>query len=158
MGTENKIEGLIIAPLEIHDDERGWLAEIWRADNLKGQVCPAMAYCSMTRPGQSRGPHEHRYQTDRFGVVGPSTLRFYFWDNRSDSPTHGTHLTYDAGESNPSIIVIPPGIVHGYLNIGKLEGLVFNSPDRLYQGEGKREEIDEIRHEDDPNSPFKIDL
>jgi hypothetical protein len=30
-------------------------------------------------------------------------------------------------------------------------------PDRLFMGEGKAEPVDEIRHEDDPSSPFQIE-
>ena len=40
---------------------------------------------------------------------------------------------------------IPPGVVHAYRNVGTIPGLVFNSPNRLYAGYGKREPVDEIR-------------
>jgi len=36
-------------------------------------------------------------------------------------------------------------------------GWVFNGPNRLYAGQGKREPVDEIRHEHDPNSPYQLD-
>ena len=29
-----------------------------------------------------------------------------------------------------------------------MRGMVLNYPDRLYKGSGKKEEVDEIRHED----------
>jgi hypothetical protein len=32
-----------------------------------------------------------------------------------------------------------------------------NFPDRLYKGPGKKEVVDEIRHEDNPRSGFAID-
>lgn len=54
-------------------------------------------------------------------------------------------------------VVIPPGVVHAYKNIGSVDGVVMNFPDRLYAGPGRTEPVDEIRHEDDPESPFKID-
>jgi dTDP-4-dehydrorhamnose 3,5-epimerase len=34
---------------------------------------------------------------------------------------------------------------------------VINCPNRLYRGDQKREEIDEIRHEDDADTPFVMD-
>jgi dTDP-4-dehydrorhamnose 3,5-epimerase len=43
---------------------------------------------------------------------------------------------------------VPPGVVHGYINISDRDGMVLNYPDKLYKGWGKKEEVDEIRHED----------
>ena len=53
--------------------------------------------------------------------------------------------------------MIPPGVVHAYKNIGATPGLVFNCPDRLYAGEGSKEPVDEIRHEESDGSPFALD-
>jgi len=62
-----------------------------------------------------------------------------------------------AGQDNPSLIVVPPGVVHGYKNIGPEPGMVVNFPDKLYKGIGRREDVDEIRYESDPNSVFRLD-
>jgi hypothetical protein len=35
--------------------------------------------------------------------------------------------------------------------------MVINCPNRLFMGAGKKEEIDEIRHEDDPETIYRID-
>ena len=37
------------------------------------------------------------------------------------------------------------------------KGVVVNCPNRLFMGAGKKEEIDEIRHEDDPQTIFTMD-
>ena len=55
------------------------------------------------------------------------------------------------------IVVVPPGVVHAYKNSGDSEGIVLNFPDRLYAGKGRREKVDEVRHEDDPGSPFRVE-
>jgi dTDP-4-dehydrorhamnose 3,5-epimerase len=34
---------------------------------------------------------------------------------------------------------------------------VINLPNQLYAGQGKQEPVDEIRHEDDRDSPYQID-
>ena len=47
--------------------------------------------------------------------------------------------------------------MHAYCNVGGLPGVVINCPNRLYMGEARREEIDEIRHEDDPDTIFRMD-
>jgi len=35
--------------------------------------------------------------------------------------------------------------------------MVINCPNRLYMGEDKREPIDEIRHEDDPETIYRME-
>ena len=151
------IKGVIIRELKQYNDERGWLTELFRHDDLDAEFHPVMSYVSMTKPGVARGPHEHVHQSDLFCFIGPSTFRLYLWDNRSDSPTHRVKTTLDLGESNPALVVVPPGVVHAYRNIGDGEGIVYNAPNRLYAGEGRQEEVDEIRHEDDPGSLYALD-
>jgi dTDP-4-dehydrorhamnose 3,5-epimerase len=132
------------------------LIELFRHDELDAEFHPAMSYVSMTRPGIARGPHEHRDQADLFAFVGPSTFRLWLWDNRPDSPTHGKRHILDAGPDTPTMVVVPAGVVHAYKNIGECDGLVFNAPNRLFMGPGKQQPVDEIRHEDDPDSPFQL--
>jgi len=36
-------------------------------------------------------------------------------------------------------------------------GIVLNAANRLYKGWGRKEPIDEIRHEDRPDTPFQLD-
>jgi dTDP-4-dehydrorhamnose 3,5-epimerase len=55
------------------------------------------------------------------------------------------------------LLIIPPGVVHAYRNVGSEPGLVFNCPNRLYRGPGKKEPVDEIRHEDRPDNLFRLD-
>lgn len=62
-----------------------------------------------------------------------------------------------AGEDAPKSVVIPAGVVHAYKNVGGKQGMVVNSPNRLFAGTGKKDPVDEVRHEDDPNSIFKLD-
>ena len=81
----------------------------------------------------------------------------YLWDNRADSDTHGKHDRFDAGIDNPLAVVVPKGVVHAYKNVGDLEGLVINCPNQLYAGPGRKEPVDEIRHEDAADSAFQLD-
>ncbi len=157
MSNESKIKGVKVIPLKKWEDERGWLSELWRTDNLDPSEYPVMTYVSMTKPGVVRGPHEHVHQTDLFGFLGPSMFRLYLWDNREGSETYGAHETFDLGADKSAATFIPPGVVHAYKNVGEIDGLVVNCANKLYAGEGKKEEVDEIRHEDDQDSKFKID-
>lgn len=154
---DGDIDGLIVKPIRAHHDDRGWLIELFRHDELAESLRPVMAYASMTLPGVARGPHEHRDQTDGFAFFGPSDFRVYAWDLREDSRTYLHTLRIVVGESNPSAIWIPPGVVHAYRNVGEVPGLVFNAPNRLYAGWNRAEPVDEIRHENGDPGRFPID-
>jgi dTDP-4-dehydrorhamnose 3,5-epimerase len=152
-----EIDGVVIREISRFSDSRGWLMELFRQDELDTEYTPAMSYVSMTLPGVTRGPHEHVDQADYFAFIGPSMFRLYLWDNREDSATYGVSARLEVGESTPVAVIVPKGVVHAYKNIGDREGIVFNAPNRLYAGPGRKDPVDEIRHEGDPNSPFRLD-
>ena len=151
------IHDVIVRPLVKFIDERGWLAELFREDEIDRELMPTMAYISMTQPGIARGPHEHVEQTDWFCFMGPSNFKVYLWDKRKDSPSCGIRQVLFAGFDSPRMVIVPPGVVHAYRNIGTENGIVFNAPNRLYGGDGRKSPVDEIRHEDITGSPFQLD-
>jgi dTDP-4-dehydrorhamnose 3,5-epimerase len=151
------IDGVIVRDLRKFNDDRGWLAELFRHDEMTDDFFPVMAYISTTRPGVRRGPHEHVDQADLFCFIGPSNFKLRMWDNRSNSRTFNNVMTLVVGQDNPKSVIVPLGVVHAYENVGNVDGVVVNCPNRLYMGKGKKEEIDEIRHEDDPATPFRMD-
>ncbi|MGD0217262.1 MAG: dTDP-4-dehydrorhamnose 3,5-epimerase family protein [Desulfobaccales bacterium] len=155
-GFESLIPGVVCRPLEVHQDERGWLAEIFRQDELPPDNIPVMAYISVTHPGVGRGPHAHHRQTDLFCFPGPGEFRVMVWDQRPESPAFGLRQDFILGENSPGLIIIPPGVVHGYRNLSDRPGLVCNFANRLYRGPGRQEPVDEIRFEDTPDSPFRL--
>ena len=61
------------------------------------------------------------------------------------------------GAGNPFALVIPPGVVHAYKNAGDTDGWVFNGANRLYKGWNRQEPVDEIRHEEQKDSPYQLD-
>lgn len=154
--TKGKIQDVVVYPIKKFVDERGWLAELFRHDELDEEFYPAMAYLSITEPDTQRGPHEHVDQADLFCFIGPSNFKLRLWDNRKESPTFENIMTLFVGADNPQAVIVPKGVVHAYKNVGSEKGVVINCPNRLFMGEGKREEIDEIRHEDDPATIFQI--
>jgi dTDP-4-dehydrorhamnose 3,5-epimerase len=156
--TKGKIQDVEVYPIKKLADERGWLAELFRHDELKEEFYPAMAYISVTEPLVQRGPHEHADQADLFCFIGAGNFKLRMWDNRKDSPTYQNVMTILVGADNPQAVIIPKGVVHAYKNVSRVEkGIVINCPNRLYMGAGKREEIDEIRHEDDPDTIFRME-
>ena len=154
---DGPIEGVVFRPLVPYNDRRGWLVELYREDELSAGQRPVMAYVSETLPGVARGPHAHVDQSDYFAFVGPGDFVLYLLGRSQRFPTRGHHSRTAVGESNRQCVIIPPGVVHAYKNVGPAPGWVFNAPNRLYAGPGKRAAVDEIRYEDQPGSPFRLD-
>ena len=155
--TSGEIDDVVIRDLRRFSDSRGWLAELFRHDELDPEFYPMMAYTSSTIPGVTRGPHEHVDQADLFCFIGPSNFKLRLWDNRPESQTFNNVVTLVVGEDNPKSVLIPKGVVHAYKNVGLVPGIVFNCPNRLYMGVGKKDQIDEIRHEDDPQTIYRME-
>jgi len=155
--NEGVINDVVVYDLKKYHDDRGWLAELFQHDDLAAEFFPVMSYISFTTPGVQRGPHEHVDQADLFCFIGPSTFKLRLWDNRETSSTYNNVMTLLVGQDDAKAVVVPKGVVHGYKNVGEMDGMVINCPNRLYMGEGKREPIDEIRHEDDPNTIYRMD-
>lgn len=146
------LPGTFLRHLRRYEDARGWLSELFREDELPEGFKPVMGYISVTKSGVQRGPHEHRKQTDGFAFLSGRFL-LTLWENRAEREFCKVEL--EVGEENPVFVTIPPGVVHAYRNVGSDDAFVLNFPDKLYAGWGRSEEVDEIRHEDDPESPFK---
>ena len=153
---QGEIRDVVVRDLRKYEDKRGWLAELFRHDELDSEFYPVMAYTSSTNPGVTRGPHEHVDQADLFCFIGPSNFKLRLWDNRDQSDTYNNVMTVIVGEDNPKSVLIPAGVVHAYQNVGTVDGIVFNCPNRLYMGVDKKDPIDEIRHEDNPDTIYRI--
>lgn len=154
---DGEIEDVIIESVSLYNDQRGWLAEFFRHDEIPKEILPVMGYVSLTHPGIARGPHEHLGQWDYFVFLGPSVFEMYLWDNRKNSPTYQNRIKITVGEGYPFKIAVPPGVVHAYKNIGDKDGIVYNFPNQLYAGKGKKDKVDEVRWENQKDSPFVID-
>ncbi|HEY0077673.1 MAG TPA: dTDP-4-dehydrorhamnose 3,5-epimerase family protein [Pyrinomonadaceae bacterium] len=152
-----KILDVEVRQLRKYVDERGWLAELFRHDELKEEFHPQMGYISLSQPHVQRGPHEHEDQADFFCFIGPANFKLRLWDNRPDSETFRYVMTLHVGADNPASVLVPKGVVHAYRNISHEPGIVINFPNRLFMGTDRKSPIDEIRHEDDPDTIFKLD-
>lgn len=156
--TKGKIQDVVVYPIRKFVDDRGWLAELFRHDEIEQEFYPTMAYISVTEPLVQRGPHEHVQQADLFCFIGPGNFKMRMWDNRAASPTYRYIMTLFVGADNPQAIIVPKGVVHAYKNVGATEkGVVINCPNQLFMGKNKKEPIDEIRHEDDPDTIYTMD-
>lgn len=150
----SNIPGVVIQSLKKYQDSRGWLVELFRNDELPEDFRPAMSYLSVTHPGVARGPHEHVGQTDAFAFID-GTYQLFLWENREGRES--MKEVHVVGADNPVVVLVPPGVVHAYRNAGEKDAFVLNFPDQLYAGWGKKDPVDEIRHEEDTDSRFEMD-
>ncbi|MGI6679030.1 MAG: dTDP-4-dehydrorhamnose 3,5-epimerase family protein [Dehalobacterium sp.] len=145
---KDTINGVITKKLTKHMDDKGYFMETFRLDELAEGLNPVMSYLAYLEPGCTRIPHEHQEKTDVLAFPGPGNFLIRIWDKRQGSSTYGHLMEFYAGQDNPMSVVIPPGLIHGYKNVSRMErGLVINYPDRLYKGWDKKGEVDEIIHE-----------
>lgn len=149
----SQLPGVVVRALGRFEDERGWLSELYREDELPDGFLPVMGYLSVTKPGVARGPHEHREQTDGFAILD-GEYELHLWENRPGLPE--AHEVHNVGTANPVLVIVPPGVVHAYRNVGGRDAFVLNFPNQLYAGRGRKEPVDEIRHEDDESSRFRM--
>lgn len=161
---EVKVHGIFEVPglpsvrveaLPLFKDDRGSLHELFRTDEIPAGFKPLMACSSWSHPGVTRGPHQHVGQDDYFTFAGPSNFTVYLWDDRPGAAGAAKGWFIHTGEQAPSRIHVPRGVVHAYRNTGNACGLVVTVTSLLFKGEGRSDPVDEIRHELNPNSPYK---
>ena len=86
---------------------------------------------TVTFPGRIRAWGIHRRTVDRlFAATG--SLCIVCYDGRRSSPTHGAVNEFMFGERNQGLVLIPPGVYHGWKNIGDNEATIISMPSVLY--------------------------
>ena len=62
-------------------------------------------------------------------------VKIVVFDGRNGSPTYGLANEFLVSEKNPGLLIIPPNLYHGWKNIGIVEAIIINMPDRMYDYE-----------------------
>ncbi len=101
------IDGVRRLPLALHEDERGWFAELVRASALPKPI--KQANLSRSRAGVVRGLHYHERGQDDVFVCLSGTVRVVVLDRMS-----GETFTEDVGDDNRVAIYVPGTHAHGY--------------------------------------------
>ncbi len=136
------IANVVARPLRVNRDPRGILVETLRADwrdCYDAAERPfAQSYYSLTEPWIARDEdrwHVHARQEDRF-VVPAGDVALALHDVRDGSPTRGRLNLIRLGDSNGDngqyLVVIPCGVLHGFMVVGPKAALLLNYPTRLY--------------------------
>lgn len=114
-----------LRPLTARLDERGRLTEIYRAtDDPHGF---GQAYVTTASAGVIKAWHRHRKQWDRwYCVAGAAKVGLF------DAAT-GESQTVILAADHPQLLVIPPGIYHGFTPChGHREAAILNLPSHQY--------------------------
>ena len=140
------IDGVRLAPQAIWPDDRGYFFEVGRiGQGVIADFPPSSTQISatFTYPGAIKAFHYHLHQTDCW-IPSAGMLQVGLVDLREQSPTFGAKNTLYIGMLRPWMIVVPPGVAHGYKVIGtEPAGLIYVT-NRCYDpgDEGR------IRHDD----------
>jgi dTDP-4-dehydrorhamnose 3,5-epimerase len=117
------IEGILIEPLQIYPDDRGFFCELARlGKGLAAKMVPDEQHkiqvsLTLTYPGTIKAIHYHSEQTDLWAPVS-GMVQVFLYDLRRNSSTFGAINTIFAGRFQPWEILIPPGVAHGYKALG----------------------------------------
>jgi dTDP-4-dehydrorhamnose 3,5-epimerase len=131
------INGVEIKKLEKHCDDRGYFLEVLKHGETTFCDVKQTSYAE-TYPGVVKAFHWHKEQTDVwFPVKGE--LQVVLYDLREDSPTQRETQVVYAGESNPVMIYIPPGVAHGYRVLGDKNAGVFYHMSKAYDSKNPDE-------------------
>lgn len=101
------IDGVVCKSLVVHPDERGWLMEILRSDEDLFDIF-GQCYVTVTYNGAIKGFHMHRRQTD-YVVCIRGMIKLVLYDDFT-----GDISEMYVGDRNPTLVIIPPGIYHGW--------------------------------------------
>lgn len=124
------IDGVVVKPLRVIPDERGFLMEMLRSDDEIFERF-GQSYITACYPGVVKGWHYHKKQTDHFVCV-KGMAKVVLYDSREDSPTYRQVQEFFIGERNPVLLKIPRLVMHGFKAIGTEMAMIINFPTELY--------------------------
>ncbi|MCP2518859.1 dTDP-4-dehydrorhamnose 3,5-epimerase family protein [Candidatus Aminicenantes bacterium AC-335-A11] len=125
--------------LVAHVDDRGYLIEIIRATDPYFTKFGQVYLVGNFAKGTIRAFHKHKYLWDWF-FISHGSAKFVLVDDREDSPTYKEMNTFVVCSRNPSLIVVPPGVYHGWMSLEDDTQLV-STASEVYN----RENPDEVR-------------
>jgi dTDP-4-dehydrorhamnose 3,5-epimerase len=119
------IEGVSVASLRRHVDDRGLFLELFRrrathlgteslSEFFAGVDVAQINYSLVTAEDHVKGLHFHLKQTDVWFCPPPFKLKVVLLDVRRGSPTAGMSQVVVLGDGRDAIVRIPPGVAHGY--------------------------------------------
>jgi len=111
------IDGVKIRQLKIFTDDRGFLTEILKEGEEVFKEIKQATYTE-SYPGVIKAFHWHKKQWDIWFIAG-GMAQVVLHDLRKDSPTYKKTDVFYLGDDNRQVLLIPPGVAHGYRVLGK---------------------------------------
>lgn len=113
-----------IKELEIHADNRGWLVELLKANQLEQSV--KQVHVASIKPGCVRGNHYHSKRIEWFFIVaGEAELSL------QDTKTK-KKISFILSSKHPKVITIFPYIAHAVKNVGKKMVYLVSAQNDIY--------------------------
>jgi dTDP-4-dehydrorhamnose 3,5-epimerase len=129
-GEEVAIDGVLVLPLATFPDERGTVYHMLRATDPHfrgfGEI-----YFSSVYPGVVKAWKRHRSLTANYSCVFGS-VRMVLFDARHHSPSAGRVTEVVLGPTQYRLLVVPPGIWHGFQGLAAPVSLVANCASEPY--------------------------
>jgi len=120
-------------------DDRGYLIEFLRASDPHFTKFGQAYLVGNFGRGTIRAFHKHAELWDWF-FISHGTAKFVLVDDRPDSPTFKERNTFVSGARNPSLLVVPPGVYHGWMSLEE-DTQMISTASEVY----RRERPDEVR-------------
>ncbi|MRS12113.1 MAG: dTDP-4-dehydrorhamnose 3,5-epimerase [Actinobacteria bacterium] len=124
------IDGVKVKELMVRPDERGLLMEMWRSDDPDFEKF-GQCYVTMVYPGVVKAWHYHKKQTDHFVCVS-GMAKVVLHDRREGSSTFGETNEFVIGWQRQRMVIIPPGVYHGFTPVGVEAATIVNIPTEVY--------------------------
>jgi dTDP-4-dehydrorhamnose 3,5-epimerase len=129
--SADMIHGVSTRTLAVHTDERGSLCELLTTRDEA--IDPIVHVYQVTAaPGAVRAWVYHRGQDDRLAFT-QGRFRVALYDIRQNSPTCHMLNVFVLGREQPTLLRIPPYVIHGVQNIGDEASTFTNLPTKAYQ-------------------------
>jgi dTDP-4-dehydrorhamnose 3,5-epimerase len=127
------IKGVVLKELDALVDGRGDVIELWSKPWVKkeGFVMPTHCYQSATDVGVVKCWHLHAKHTDQFSVTR-GKIQIVLVDIRQRSKTFGHVNSIFMGTQKPGLLMIPPGIMHGWKALSHPEVIVVNFQSHIF--------------------------
>ena len=132
------IKDVKVEKLKLYPDDRGFFVEVLKEGNPIFKNIKQTSYTE-TYPGVIKAFHWHKNQTDIW-FVAKGMAQAVLYDLRKDSPTYKETDVICLGEQNPGLILIPPGVAHGYKVLGNKPVCLFYHTDQPYNPKNPDEE------------------
>lgn len=114
------IQDVQLMDLKVHEDDRGYLYEIiHKSDGFvsgQGQEMRQVYIVGDRIEKIVRAFHKHDELHDWFCIV-KGAAKFVLVDDRKGSPTYGKFDLVVISDRSPRLLVVPPGIYHGWMSL-----------------------------------------